>query len=804
MDASVETTCILLSGQALTVVEAVGRATFDLHNLAAVDDNLRQSQQSELETGQSTPLEGMRVWLQADTGRIARGKVSAGYQAAKAAIERIHQAHTLADPENPLPPHAPSRLLANFVRYYQTCDDADPSNLTHKFLAGMYTTYVNDVKLFQNYGVSKPEDVALYHSPQILASLEAQYEDHAFIGRGDINKAFIRNRRDPPAALDALTSTVIRFKEVIEPMLREEYGYLGDWSLQFVKNICEASDPESVARKVFTTMQAIQAEYPRANLKTVARWAEDSAIEAGKKTAKITELLREVPNVTVNEETLSQSEACLTLIRESLLSGRISPQINGGNMVAVQQLLRIIDTNWHTAFDTIDVSREVRRLCFAVRRHNETLDPQEVAIDTAPENLYNMLVVFASQVAVLQEEGPVWAASDVARYHAPGIYNAYQDKYKDEASLSSGTIAEIISHFPMSIDRHIAERIDRISDLRAEFGSALSAHCLRQFSQYPDGADRTRAYLDFAPKAKAARSWIADADVARCFYSSSTPEIDFERWATTVEEIRSRFPRDRRFSIALCKRMTRYKMDADDTINGYLDRLKEIRTTYKGNPFIPEEFAAHWAAGSPKAYLDIAKAHLRRIDRVNELLDAADEEVDYVAARYLAFSDNSPEKRVAKYLELKHALEVEYSEDDYVEQWMINQVAAHSNRFVNAEYKLRWLRYMKRVGIFDISLDKSTDYIPSYHEVLADKAWHSLPENVVIYLESYAERQAQVEAFLSGLNPLDRQAVEVVFGFAPGDRAALEEELNIEDLEAYVVNEVVPHIQARSRADRLS
>src|SRR5215469_12223342 len=107
-----------------------------------------------------------------------------------------------------------------------------------------------------------------------------------------------------------------------------------------------------------------------------------------------------------------------------------------------------------------------------------------------------------------------------------------------------------------------------------------------------------------------------------------------------------------------------------------------------------------------------------------------------------------PKARVEKYLSLKSHLETKYSEDDFVEQWMIDQAAAFSSDASFVESKLNWLKYLKSQGVFNVYLDQPlSDDGQSLHEIMEDKSLRSKPESIIIYLEEYRHRQELIEDY---------------------------------------------------------
>lgn len=758
-------------------------------------DSSRHADLAGVEQKQAvSPLDEMRAWIIGQEGRIARGKLAPEFVRAGNQLERIHQAYTLADPNSGLPEYAPARFLANFTKFIKATGRPAP-DLSHRSLVALYEPYVQDVKALHEHGVAKASDAALYHGQGTLRALQRHYQGHAFIGVSEINKAFLANRSDPGAALAMLEQKVQHLKGVVEPELRTAYGYDGEWSDQFIKHLCESTTPVEGAKQVFETMRSIQEKYPQANMRTIERWARESVIDGGRKLARVAELLKDVPTIAVEREDLQTAASQLQVLRLARLAGVINPMPMKKSAM-VQRFLRVLDANWHEDFDVLDVPAEASRLYFAARDYNATLeqleDPSEISLE--PHSLYGMLRVFARDVALLRTEGPAAAASDVARFYGPGVYEHFIKKYQNEPLLKPGEITRIVSKWPFTADMRIQDRVAAIRSLRAEFGDTLSSYAYFRFSEYPDGADKIRRLQQYSDSgALDKHPWVKPSDVQRFFFSSSDPEAEFEAWAVRAEALSQLAPK--RLSICIRRHLARDGTIVSEALENFQLRKKEILDTHKGNPFVTDDFAALWAARSPRSYLAVVRDFLERIDVVSQLLDQAGEEVDYIALRQITFASNKPEVQVGKYLTIKQALLEQFSGHEQVETWMIEQAAAFSNTEKFAAAKLSTLCRMKNMGVFNFYLD-DTRRGRSPHETIADQAWHKIPENAVVYMEDYARRQQQVEHYLSCLEELDRLAVETVLGFISGaGKSALERELGVTDLETYVYKQVLPKLK---------
>src|SRR5688572_32911859 len=116
-----------------------------------------------------------------------------------------------------------------------------------------------------------------------------------------------------------------QFKAVLEPSLRKEFKYKGDWKPDLVSKLCKTADPETTARNIFETMRQLQDRYPTIPLKNLETWAIAAVhpIDRHGRTIapEATELLAPIPNIEYNESELATAAEQLEQLRLARRAG---------------------------------------------------------------------------------------------------------------------------------------------------------------------------------------------------------------------------------------------------------------------------------------------------------------------------------------------------------------------------------------------------------------------------------------------------------------------------------------------------
>lgn len=631
-------------------------------------------------------LNNMREWLRSKESVVSTYSIINRYDSTLSDLTQIHEDYK-SDPTSALPDNIPRKLLANFVKYLKNLDDSGVDHeiiLSHDFLSDLYKSYAEDVGFFAvNIDKRAATSLALHHKPSALFEIQNIYEGHPVITNRDIKMAFTKHTLNPWEYLQNLECKVNNFRGEIEPRLREEYGQPGQWSPNILKKICLYADPEAVARKTLVLNNEISNRYPNADHLTIENLVKKAVIVSGGEWAKLLQQILEVtPSLNPSPEDLIKAKIEFNHLRQIRIQKPVFGPLATSH-IQVQKLLNTINSNWRDSFEGLDIINNVRFLRTTVTFHNNRLSAKDadLAIDTSQSNLYSLFCVFADDVAQLKQEAQPQAAEKIARYHEPGVYTMYKEKYKNELSLPTpASIESIIVSHPNRIDINIKKFIGRYNDLKKTYGSSISGPAARRIARLTNSMERAEEYFD------------------------------------------------------------------------------DIKT-------------------------------LKRLFEING------EEIDDLSLQNLALYGKDPEVQYNRFLELRRYLKEAFIDDDHVEQWMINSVASLTASEAYSTYKLTTLRAFNIKTGFNITSDQTTDMGRSRHEIIKDKNASS-PEDIIIQKESDTEQQALVENLLSKLNDNDRLAVEAIFGLSNDfSKQELEEMLNVNDLNDYVMNDLIPRLK---------
>lgn len=748
-------------------------------------------------------LRDLRIYLCRPENVVAkRRKPPDEYQPALDDLLAIREAHNDRT-EQEISAAVAGRFLTNIIVFRQATGlgAEDHPELTPSFLNKLYGMYVDDVAAFRQHAIQKPDLMALFHPGHIVSILEAQIADHPFLVKADIFFAFAAKRGNPQSVLDGLNAEVRHFKEEAEPRLRQEYGFEGDWTLSFIRNLCRhRAGAEVRARKVLDAMRDLRTKYPKARLSSIESWAKGTVVERAKKADGLQELLSDLPDITCEEEEVARGEEKLERIREARLSGvldRKAGLVNARWSSDATKVVRLAEANWHDAFDAIDIEKEAPRIWAAAKGYNDILSEEDARLVMSMESghLYHMLVAFALDVTALQQEGPAWAASRVAHYHAPGVYTRYKEQYADDPLITPTVLTKIIVDAPRIIDRQIERWFATMHALK-QFEGQVTPGNLRRFAHIPDAFPLVEACVTFGSEARQEHHWVARHDTEYFFVTrKEEPEKKFAAWVKKVEQIRELYPKRKDLSLHRRKQLAKQEGSAQDVVEAYDARTKEILDLYKREPRIRRSYARWWASNAPDSYLDIAKGHLASCDKVEETLKELVIELEYPAIfGRIAFKSSDPKRSAEAYVERRSWLEaaVQDSHNVHIEQWMIDHAAALTD--TQTDYLVALVNFFARLkaqGELNVYLDENVSNVSrsrrsrTKHETIATP----------ISLDEPAQNRELIEEYLSWLSVLDRQAVAVVFGFDDdADKSELEKDLEVDDLDKYVFEEVVPHL----------
>jgi hypothetical protein len=423
------------------------------------------------------------------------------------------------------------------------------------------------------------------------------------------------------------------------------------------------------------------------------------------------------------------------------------------------------------------------------------------SIPMTAESLQSILVAFTSDINALKKEVAPSKAAKAARYYGPGVCKRLYEQFFQDKSAPISVISELIDKSPTKIVKAI-EEYKGCSDILKEILRPEKLVGLHAFAHLSDGLERAQKYLAFLPTARERYHWVSRSDVAEFFYSSDTPEAQFNVWAEKVDAIRERTNPDANrtnnnsFSVLVVKKLAKDKTHTVDTIiKTHRKKCNALYAPYKDNGFVTRAMVSLWVVRR-EVPEDAIEEYLKRVDEVEELLvKAGEDDSDSVLVRDLAFYSNNPQKMVARYLDTKKVLESEREtwgkEYNDIERWMIVQVASRSNQLEYARHKLKILAWMTRQRRLLPTSERAYEIKSHLVEKIAAEKDYS----------SFAGLN-HAAALVENLHELDKMAVLMVFGFDEEygegkiDAKWLEGELGVSNLEAYVMEEVVPHIRS--------
>lgn len=748
-------------------------------------------------------LNGMRAWLhESDMSAIGVKQLREWrqrYPDVFDTMDTIHRVVVSADSGSALSDYAPQVLLANCIRYLDL-NNLD-TELSSEQLNVLYQEYFADVELCRALKVSNPERIAYHHGRRSLSNLIEKYGDFDFVRGDDFIKAISNYVKSPEKYLERLVQDVAYFQAVSEPALREEYRMKGDpWSSTFIAALSRRfPETEKAARDIFELMSVLRSVYKYASDATVESWARQLVTErTAKKRVEIDQLLAEVPALMLEGGDERWAAEALGRVRGTLRDGEIKVNASSNDSAGVHRLVRVAEANWHKSFDDSDIFTAARSIFFMIKAYNVFVAKDRAqtasAIPVTDANLYSILVAFTTDIHALKREVSPSRASAIARYYGPGICDELHREFPD---VSPSVIRSLVANKTKkdvigSIEQYIERRAALQELLRPERCVGLDA-----FAYHNDGVERARKYLAFLFQARKQYYWVGRSDVAQFFYDSDDPIVKFSSWAAKVEAIRRHTnPQANRttgtnFSVHVTKVLAHSDHDVETIVGNHNAKCAAEYAPYTNNDLVTRAMVSLFVIRR-KTPGDAIKEYLKRVDDVKGLLvNAGEDHQDDVLVRNLAFSGHDSKKIVARYIAIKQTLEAEREnwadEYDNVEQWMITHIASQSSDFGYAKHKLKILS--RTIRSKRLSLTET----PDRHS-------HSLERTAQKNYDSTAGLD-EVAALVSGLHELDKMAVLAVFGFdeeytgSKVDVKWLAGELGVADLEAYVMEEVIPYIR---------
>lgn len=745
------------------------------------DVAIQQGLPRSAETLDYTPyvfLQSLRAHIQADPAASRAFGRSSSLIPARDQLLHIHE--SLHSPQEPkvITRTDVRRLSFNVWRLYPLIGDTPQP--TYSFLRELYLLYKEDAQAFKKRGVPDPGILAMYHSPDIINEIDQQYGSHEFIDKAAILNAFKLNRVNPKQMLDDLITKMKDFKDVAEPALRSEYGYAGDWGAWFVRELIVNQQGEKSARKIFSIMQQIQQRYPDTPLEQLERLATRAIGYRGQRQklaqAAITELLADTPQFTYSSPNLAIAKEQLMLIRKAQIEGMLKKPGKNYTYQEGMGLARTARANWHETFEAIDIEKECGYLHSMATQYNGLATTQEAhsKINLDPQNLCHMLVVFAEDVTEFRLKGMSDPAR-AARFYASSAFDHFREKF----NIPENALRYLFSH-SASRGSGLEKSVLRLVELEKQYGSSLSQSVLYKWACRTDALARIPEIMGFLEKAKTLYPWATKADILRAGKQEKFKDV-LAQWDANIKEIDRLYPKNKDLPKYRRKMLASMEGDVSTNVRDYFSRVAKIKKTYSKSPFVSRYYMLTWAESKEK-YLQMAKNHEIRVKEITSLLnDEGLDHMDHKVLGNLAFSHTSltADERVEKFLANREALEIfrqDHHLGEHMEQWMVDSVSTKNTSLKYLRIQLKTLAYLKKSGAFDKSNFKALEPPDPEHTQKDDT--YELAESA-----------------LSRLAPLDQQAVMLIFGFAHDiDKASLEEELDVPDLEKYVMEEVVPHL----------
>lgn len=335
-----------------------------------------------------------------------------------------------------------------------------------------------------------------------------------------------------------------------------------------------------------------------------------------------------------------------------------------------------------------------------------------------------------NNINLLQEASALW--TDVTLYN---LRVAAQDP-----SLTIRTDSENLYYILISFARDVAV-------LRKQGRKDPAVYATK------NGPNIHGNYIDFEKQAKILHPWLTPAIARLAFAHPHTKDV-LASWDAKFKELTSLYPDHPDLPAYRCKLLATYEGDAREIAQTYLARVDEIVRNYEGEPFVKRVYALHWAQHK-SGYQDEAKKHIVRVQEIDTLLRQKGSLYnDPVILGCLAFLHAQPDD-ITEFTAAQNVLEA-FREDEshgltrYMEQWMIDHIATVQSSESCMQHKLVILAQLKRNK---------------------EHLGHLLPH----------------------LTLLDRKATMTIFGFVQDiTKAQLEQELDVPNLDDYVLKEILP------------
>lgn len=713
-----------------------------------------------------TFLNALRANLRPEDRTIPKGRiVPEPYEPAMRTMLRIRELHAGSDPAQALTETETRRLLVCAVRFRQETglEAHDSPRLSGGFLSELYSAYHHDLSIFRSYPLRRAELITLLHSPDVLQTLEQRCAANG-LGKQDVVYAFDTRRSDPVGALDQLVADVTEFMATTEPKLRATYGFEGSWSKEFVTNLCRYGGAEYKARRVFGAMRTILENYPHTPLATAETWARKTVEEKGRRGTPLAIMLEKPPRITWHETDLASATEQLNRIRHAKREGWVEGWINQPQWNAnVSRLAQLLTANWQDCFEHIDPPRDAGRIWHAVTAYNGILSENEAAlgISLEPQNLYGLLVAYANDVIALEAEMVPSAAARVAWSHDPIAFDRYKQAYQGDLLVTPAIIVATIKRYAASeVAYQLNQWRERMQQIQ-RFEPVIMKSDLQRLAFLPNAEAMAKRCANLIREASTEYPWVRRSEVASFFVTGRNPEADFRRWARKVEKI-AEDPSCQDLTLVQRRGIAKGEGGPKQVVKDYRLRVKRILDAHPGDDDVAR-YASGWAINNPDTYLDVANNYVLLVPAIGELLQGAGVTVDRATLGHLAskYGDRSA-SAIAK----AYAKKVQAAAEEASHKQTASGPQPASSR--------------QKAPPSQIVREGSTTPSPG------------------------ARRLQELAPFLQWLAPLDRQAISMVLqgSIDSPKKAAIAQELGVDDLDDYVTKEALPYLMHLIRIRR--
>ncbi len=299
--------------------------------------------------------------------------------------------HTVASKSNTLTNNVEPAIIKTFVGTLTRFEDTvSEPRLSIAELQQATTIFLRDTQTLKSLGVRQPGKLALYHGPEIID--EVQAVSQGLFARSYIVYVTERSVKDPVQAMAAVVEKVANFRSELEPRLREDYQFDGQWSDRFISQAAlRYADLNGYLRQWLDNRNILIKAYPDVKAEAI-----DKFLCNGESAALLKEIVAAVESepLAYHLTEIQQVQGFRDLDR--VRQARKRPDMPNNHRLSWRshEFVRQLRANTHLQEGTeLDITKTANYIMRSVRHYNETI-AQECGEEEIGTDVASLLAIF--------------------------------------------------------------------------------------------------------------------------------------------------------------------------------------------------------------------------------------------------------------------------------------------------------------------------------------------------------------------------------------------------------------------------